>query len=27
MYWIWQDARWQATDDREKSCDLEPAER
>jgi hypothetical protein len=23
MYWIWRDGRWQATDDREKPCDIE----
>ena len=25
MYWIWRDGRWQATDDSEKPCDIEPA--
>jgi hypothetical protein len=25
MYWIWRDGRWQATDDSEKPCEIEPA--
>jgi len=25
MYWVWQDARWQATDDIAKPCEVGPA--
>lgn len=25
MYWIWQDDRWQATDDSDKGCEIGPA--